>query len=342
MNEKEALRQLGFELNGGRLLPNEGDTAKIAMDAALQTVANVSIPTMFATYYSPKVVEILQAPMMSTRIFDEEKRGDWKDEKTMFPVAEYVGQVTAYSDFSRGLVSDANIENAVRDTHIYQTAIQCGDLEHERVAAQKLNLLSLKQEAAAKTLAIASNNFNFFGVEGKSLYGLLNEPNLPAAINASQVDNGGGATAAWADKTAIQIYNDVLELFNQISDASQGLVQNDSKLKLLVPPSIIGHLRKVTDFGVSPLAVIQREFTNLEILSVPQLVDDEGVASVMLIASDVGGEPTGVFGFMEKLRTSRVVQDLSYISQKWSASTTGFLLFRPFGIATMTGVQKEP
>lgn len=341
MNETDMLRRLGIDLNGGRLLPNVGDTAQIAMDAALTTVANINLPQMFATFYSPEVVEILQAPMQSTKIFSEEKRGDWKDEKTMFPVAEHVGQVTAYGDFNRGLASDVNIENVVRDTHMFQTVIQCGDLEEERMAAQKINLLAQKQEAAARALQIASNNFNFYGVEGKTIYGLLNEPSLPPAVTASQVDGASGKTSAWQDKTAVQIYNDVLTLFNQISDSSNGIIGFDSAFKLLVPPSILGHLAKVTDFGVSPMQVLKGYFPKMEIIGVPQLVDDSKVATVMLIATDVMGKKTGAFGFTEKLKTGRVVQDMSFISQKWASSTTGFLLFYPFAIASMTGVQKN-
>ena len=102
MTEKEMLRLMGYNLNGGRFLPTVGDTPKIAMDAALQTVANVMVPQLFATWYSPEVVEILQSPTNSTEIFGEEKRGDWKDTVTMFPVSKRVGKTTAYTDFGRG------------------------------------------------------------------------------------------------------------------------------------------------------------------------------------------------------------------------------------------------
>lgn len=339
MTEKEMLKYLGFNLNGGRLLPTQGDKPQIAMDAALQTMANVAVPEMFATYYSPEVVEVLQAPMNSTEIFAEKKLGEWKDEIVLFPAAEYVGHSTAYTDFGRGPVADVNIENITRDTYKFQVFIQCGDLEQELTAAQKINLLSLKQGAAAQTLALDSNNFNLYGVDGQTTYGLLNEPALPAAITPSTVNTDD---TAWADKTATQIYNDILKMFNQISKQANGWVKFDTPMILAVPPSIQGELAKVTDLGVAPnLEMISKYFRNMKVVVLPQLEDEDGVCSAMLIVPQIGNQPTGNFGFMEKLRTFRVVQEHSSISQKWGSSTSGFMLYRPFAIARMTGIQAD-
>lgn len=339
MDRNTKLRMLGYDLNGGKILPTVGNTPRIAMDAALQTAQNIALPQMFATFYSPEVVEVLQAPLQSTAIFSEEKRGDWKDTTTMFPAVEYIGQTTAYTDFGRGPLSDANIENITRDTYKFQTFIQCGDLEQEITAAQKINLLSEKQNAAARTIQIDANNYNLFGVEGLSIYGLLNDPALPAAISPSTVDT---SVTAWEDKTAVQIYNDILSLFNQLSADSAGYINFSSKLKLCVPPRIMGVLAKATDYGIAPtLEVLKGYFPGLEIVSLPQLEDDEGVCTAMLVATEVAGKPTAKFGFLEKLKTYRVVLEHSSMSQKWASSTTGCLLFRPFAIARMTGIQKS-
>lgn len=343
MTEQEMLRLMGYNLNGGRFLPTVGDTPKIAMDAALQTVANVMVPQLFATWYSPEVVEILQSPTNSTEIFGEEKRGDWKDTVTMFPVSERVGKTTAYTDFGRGPTSDANIEFVQRDTYKFMTFIQCGDLEQELTAGAKINLLSEKQGAAAQTIALDSNSFNLFGVAGYNIVGLLNDPALPAAIDPASVSTGASTTStAWADKTAVQIYNDVLALFNQISKLAGGYVKYNTPMILAVPPSIQGELAKVTDLGVAPnMEALTKYFPGLKLVVLPQLEDEEGVASAMLIVPEIAGKKTGTFGFLEKLRTSRVVLEHTSMSQKWSSSTTGALIFRPFAVATMTGIQKS-
>ena len=341
MARSETMERLGFDLckGNGRFLPTQNGTADIAMDAALQTVANVQTPALFATYYSPEIVEILQAPRNSTEIFSEEKRGDWKDVQTMFPAVEYVGQTTAYSDYGRGLLSEANIEQVTRETYKFQTFIQIGDLEEDIATAQKINLLSEKQRAAATAIEIDANNYNLFGVAGMSIYGLLNDPALPAALSSATVRTDKTASA---DKDANEIYNDILSMFNQIAAASNGYVTFNSKLKLVVPPSIMGQLAKTTTLGVAPvLQTLKGFFPGLEIISLPQLQDDTGVCKAMLIATDIAGKPTAKFGFLEKLKTYPVLVEHSSMSQKWASSTTGCLLFRPFAVATMTGIQKS-
>lgn len=341
MTEQEMLHKMGYNLKGGRFLPTVGDTTQIAMDAALQTVANVQVPQLFATWYSPEVVEILQAPTNSTEIFAEEKRGDWKDTVTMFPVAEYVGKTTPYTDFGRGVTSEANLEFAQRDTYKFQTFIQCGDLEQELTAGAKINLLSEKQNAAARAIALDSNAFNLYGVAGMNIVGLLNDPALPAAIDPASVSDGSsGTTTGWANKTAVQIYNDVLAMFNQVSKLANGYVKFNTPMILAVPPSVQGDLAKVTDLGVAPnMEALTKYFPNLKIVVLPQLEDEDGVASAMLIVPEIAGQKTGCFGFLEKLRASRVVLEHTSMSQKWSSSTTGALIFRPFAVATMTGIQ---
>lgn len=343
MTEKEILQKMGYNLNGGRFLPTQGDEPKIAMDAALQTVANVQVPALFSTYYSPEIVTILQAPLASTEIFNEEKRGDWKDTVTMFPVAEYVGKTTAYSDFGRGTTAETNVEFIQRDTYKNQIFIQVGDLEQELTAAAKINLLSEKQAAAAQALALDANKFNLFGIDGMNIVGLLNDPALPAAIDPAAVSDGAsGTVTGWANKTAIQIYNDVLSLFNQISKQANGYVRFDTPMILAIPPSINFELAKVTDLGIAPnLEALMKYFRNLKFVVLPQLEDEDGVASAMLIVPEIAGKKTGCYGFLDKLRTFRVVQEHSSMSQKWGSSTTGALIFYPFAIATMTGIQAD-
>ena len=334
MNEKAILSALYLNFGSQRVLPCD-EKGVIAMDAALQTTANATIPQIFATFVHPEVVEEVTAPLTSTKIFDEMKGADWADEQSTFPVAELLGSATGYSDYGRGTTSDSNLDWEVRDVARFQTFITIGDLEQEKMSKAKIDLLKQKQKAAARTLEILENKINFFGVDGKAIYGLLTDPNLPSAVTPENVNS----KVKWSEKDAVAIYNDILKMFNSIAEASNGYVTFDTPMVLCVPPAVLGNLAKVTQFGIAPtLEVLKKYFPNLDFLAVPEL-NKNGVAEAMLIVKEIAGEPVGKFGIVEKVRTGRVVLEHSSMSQKWSAGTSGLFLFRPYGIARMTGIQ---
>lgn len=337
--EKDFLASKGVHLYGNaQFLPSQEKRVAIAMDAAIPliTSANVSIPQMFTTWVDPKVVEILTAPTSASEVFPEAKVADWKDTQTTFPVVEKVGRTEAYSDFGKGTTSDANFEFPVRDVYRMQTVIQCGDLEQEMTAAAKINLLSQKQQAAALTLQLDRNEMELFGLAGKSIYGLLNDPNLPAAISPSTANGKTG----WAQKGAVGVYNDILAMFAQLAKQSAGLITFDTPMVLAIPPSINAALAQVTDLGVAPvLEMIKAHFPNLRIVTIAQLEDETGVDKAILVAEEVRGQKVAQLGFADLLRTSRVIQDYTSISQKWMSSTCGAMIYLPVAFASMTGIQ---
>ena len=339
MIDTNTLASKGIVLAGGaKFLPAQDKALKIAMDAAIPMVtsANITIPEMFATFVDPEVVEILTAPTNASKIFEKKKLADWKDAQTMFNEVEAVGSTDAYSDYGRAPTADVNIDFPTRQVHRIQTLVRCGDLESEMAAAAKINLLSQKQQAAARIIANDINEMELFGVQGMSIYGLFNDPNLPSAISPASV---GGVTA-WKTKGAVGVYDDILALFAEISEQSAGLVTFESKLVLAVPPKVAAYLAEVTSLGVAPVMdMIRKHFPNLRVVTLAQLTDSLGVESVVLYAEDVEGKPVAKLGYADLLRTSRVVLDHTAMSQKWMSSTTGAMVYRPYAIARMSGVQ---
>ena len=64
----------------------------------------------------------------------------------------------------------------------------------------------------------------------------------------------------------------------------------------------------------------------------------EGSNTMMLMAEEVRGMPTGQIGVSEKVRAMAMVRVLSSWSQKWLAGTYGTILYLPFAVATMRGM----
>lgn len=338
--DKTTLKAKGFVLGDAQLLPAQPNKLKVAMDAAIPLItgANVALPELFASYVDPEVIEILTAPLAAESLFEPAKTAEWKDDVSVMKEIEAVARTAAYSDFGKGVTSDVNINFPTREHYRFQTLIEVGDLETERTAAAKINLLSEKQQAAARAIAQDRNEFALFGVAGLDIYGLLNEPNLPSAITPT---TEGGQTA-WATKGAVGIYNDVLKLFADMQTRTQGLVKFDTPMVLAIPPSVAGYMAGITNLGVAPvMEMITRHFPNLRVEPVPQLKDEAGVEKAMLIAQEISGKKVGRMGFSDLLRTSRTVMGHTSLSQKWSAGTTGCMLYRPMGVSTMTGIQQS-
>lgn len=157
---------------------------QLANDAAMVTAANSGVPVEFTSYIDPMVIPILTATRGAREIFGEAKKGDWTTSYARFQTSEITGEVEAYTDYGQGGASDVNPTFPVRTQYIYQTNIRYGDREVDVASRARLQLAADKQRAAATVIDIASNKFALYGVAGLEIYGLLNDPNLPAAVSS--------------------------------------------------------------------------------------------------------------------------------------------------------------
>ena len=331
----EQAKRYGFIFPGVRMWATPENRARIAQDAALITTPNTTVPAELLAYIDPMVIEILTAPRRAREIFGEEKKGDWTTPYMKWRVDEMTGKTEPYSDYANGTTSGVNSEWQTRVQYVFQTSITYGDFEVDMSSTAKVNLAASKQRAAANVIDIDQNRFYLLGVAGKEIYGILNDPNLPAAITAGATGTGG--STKWADKTTVQIYNDVLALFAQLSEQSSGLIDKDTPLKLCLSPELAVRLGAATDFNVSVLDMLKRYFTRIDIVTVPELHSMTAGETMFLIAPEVNGQRSGTLAFGEKMRAGRVVPDLSSFRQKFVGTTYGGIVLMPFAFAQMTG-----
>ena len=332
----EQAKRYGFIFPGARMWATTENRARIAQDAALITTPNTTVPAELLAYIDPMVIEILTAPRRAREIFGEEKKGDWTTPYMKWRVDEMTGKTEPYSDYANGTTSGVNSEWQTRVQYVFQTSITYGDFEVDMSSTAKVNLAASKQRAAANVIDIDQNRFYLLGVAGKEIYGILNDPNLPAAITAGATGTGG--STKWADKTTVQIYNDVLALFAQLSEQSSGLIDKDTPLKLCLSPELAVRLGAATDFNVSVLDMLKRYFTRIDIVTVPELHSMTAGETMFLIAPEVNGQRSGTLAFGEKMRAGRVVPDLSSFRQKFVGTTYGGIVLMPFAFAQMTGM----
>lgn len=332
----EQAAQYGFVFPNARMWLSPENRARIAEDAALVTTPNTTVPAELLAYIDPMVIEIMTAPRRAREIFGEEKKGDWTTPYAKWRADEMTGRTEPYSDYANGTTSGVNSEWQTRPQYIFQTSITYGDLEVAMSSAAKVNLAASKQRAAANVIDIDQNRFYLLGVAGKEIYGILNDPNLPNAITAGAT--GTGSSTKWADKTTTQIYNDILALFAELSSQSSGLIDRDTPLKLCLSPEMAVRLGAATDFNVSVLDMLTRYFSNISIVTVPELHSMTAGETVFLIAPEVNGQKSGLLAFGEKIRALRVIPDMSSFRQKYVGTTYGGIVLMPFAFAQMTGM----
>lgn len=332
------VKALGFDFGrNAREWITADNMPRIVADAALITQANSTVPAELLAYIDPTVIEILTAPRNAREIYSEEKRGDWTTPYFKWRADEVTGNTAAYSDFGQFGVSGVNSEWHVREQYRFQTIIEYGDLEQDMAAQAKINLAASKQRAAATTIDIDANKFYLLGVEGKEIYGALNDPNLLAAIAPISV---GGQTV-WSAKDAIARYNDVIKLFTQLVTQLNGLVDEKSNLKIATSPATRALLAAPTQLGLTTMKMLQDYFPNAEFVSLPQLgaaYAPAAAETIMIIAPEVLGNQTGLLGFGEKIRMGRIVPSLSSFAQKVTGTTYGGVIRVPAAVAQMTGI----
>ena len=320
---------------------------RMALDAAqppLLSAPNAGIPAFFTQLVDPEVVRILQAPNKGAEIYGEQKKGSWVDQTIFIPVVENTGEVATYGDYNTMGRSDVNEMWEQRQSYLFQTIIEYGDLEVDRAGAAKLELVSEKQQSAAKTLDKFMDLIYHFGVNGLQNYGVTNDPGL--AVNLLPALKAAHATSlsnAWifngsVQATALEIYTDFQRLFNQLASTSNGYITAETPMKLVYPNAVASALTAVNDFGITIKAFIKESFPNIEYVSDPRFTGLTGGNLIQLIASEFDGHKTGYCGFNEKSRDHALVRALSSYAQKKTAGSWGAIIRYPMAVAGMIGV----
>jgi len=309
----------------------------LAMDAqpTLITASNSGIPAFLANLLDPEVVRVLTAPMKSTEIYGETKKGDWVTLSTEFPIVESTGEVSSYGDYSNSGAAGANVNWVPRQSYHFQTVSQWGERELEKYGLAKINYASEINVSSALVLSKFMNKANFYGVAGLQLYGALNDPDLIAPINPTVKAATG---YLWSVATAQEVYADVLLLFKQLQTQMAGLVPDmDAKMTLALSPVLAVNLKKVSLYNITAEQTIKENFPGLTIKTAPEFATTSGEL-MQLILDDVDGVKTTYCAFTEKMRAHPVIADTSSWKQKKSAGTWGAIIRRPVAIAQMLGM----
>ena len=323
----------------------------MAMDAPpiLYTDPNSAVPALLTTTIDPDVFRILFSPNKATEALgDEVKRGDWLQDVIYFPVVEATGEVSSYGDYNDNGNAGVNVGWPARQNYLFQVIKEYGEREVERGGLARINWVSEIDRAAAQTIAKFMNLSYIFGVGGLQNYGMANDPNLTAALTPSVKAAGGTQwiKAGAMNGTANEIYADIEALYYQLVIQTGGLIQTDSSMTFLMSPGTEVALTITNSFGVNVKDLLEKNFSNIKIVTVPQYaarsaVMPQGVAAgewLQLIVNEVEGQKAAFPAYSEKMRAHPIIRARSSFSQKVSAGTWGTVFRMPAASAQMVGV----
>lgn len=326
------------------------DSIGMAYDAqpALTTAPNSGVPAFLTNWVDPEVFEILFAPNKGAEILGEVKKGDWTTQTAFFPTVERTGEVSSYGDYNENGSSGANSNWPQRQSYLFQTFVEYGELELERAGLAKINWVSEQNQAAALALNKFANLGYFFGIQSLQNYGLINDPNLTAYLTPSTKANGGNQWVknGQINATANEIFNDIQALWIALVGQCQGLIDQNARVKLCMSPQSSIAMTATNSFNVNVRALLKENFPNIvEEVAVQYGVlsasNPQGVAGgnvVQLIVESVEGQRTGYCAFNEKMRMHKIIPGASSWRQKQTGGIWGAIIRQPFGIAQMIGV----
>jgi hypothetical protein len=317
----------------------------LAMDAqpGLTTVSNAGVPAFLTNYMDPKPIKILFAPMAATEVFDEEVRGAWTTQWMTFKYIEHTGETAAYGDYSENGLSGANVNFPQRQSFLYQTVTQYGDLEVEEGALAQVDFVSEKNIGSILALNKFQNYSYLYGIDGLMNYGMLNYPTLSAPLAPGAKAYNSNVSGPWLTSgivtaTPSEVMKDVQRLYSELVEQSQGLVNQDSPLKLVMSPSSLTALTATNEtFATNVYDLLKKNWKNLTYVTVPEYDTDAGEV-VQLICTSIMGQATGITATNCKLRSGRIIPSLSSFRQKKVQGTWGAVIYQPFAVAQMIGV----
>lgn len=326
--------------------------AQITAQPGLVTTPSGAIPWYLTNFIDPKIIEIIFAPNKAAEIMGEMKKGDWTTNTATFIVTENTGEVSSYGDFNENGSSGLNVNFPQRQSYHYQNISQYGEKQQDQYALARVDYASKINESSIVTLNKFQNQTYFFGLAPLQLYGLINEPSLPAALTPgvkayNSNSSGPWITAGSVTATANEMFTDVLALFQALQSQSDGVIEYDTPMVLAMAPESQGALLSwnAPYNSINAEELIKKTFPNLRIETAVQYkTANNGLSGnlMQLIATEVDGpagrQQTGTMAFTEKMRAHRIVPAMSSFKQKKSQGTWGFILFVPFAVAQMLGI----
>lgn len=328
-------------------------TGDASLTSLTNTTASVPTPIQFLQTWLPGFVKILTAGRKIDEILGVSTLGSWADEEIVQGIMEPTGAASEYGDFTNIPFTSWNANFARRSIVRGEQGIQVGKLEEERAAAMRVSSAEEKRGAAAVSLEQWRNSIGFFGYfNGKNrTYGFLNDPNLPAFVQAAS--STGAHTTGWDSMPFI--INDLRVGFQSIRVGSMDNIDvAKTDITIVIPTDRVESLTLINDFGISAMDWLKTNYPKARVVSAPEMMigDQSQVGTGILqhcfymfaesVDASVDGSTDGGDTFMQLVQTKFITTGVEnrakgYV-EDYSNATAGVLCKRPYLVYRAFGI----
>ena len=312
-----------------------------AMDSALTG------PAMHGGLIHREVLQHVLPGLIRTatrvRVLDEitgvMNAGEWHDEEIILNVATPTGTAELYGDNSNIPLASYMQDQEKRGIVRFEQGFQVGKLEEARQSAAGFEAASEKRNAAAESLESSRERVGYYGFNAPDtrVFGLLNDPNLPAYETAA---------TPWLTATFEQITGDINAMFSRIELASGGIIQDSINLTQVLPLGYRSVLSKANPVarGETVKQWVSENYPNLRFVFAPEFKGANGGADVTyMFADSVDDGSTATSATILQVVPVKYQllgsenQVKGYLEDATNA-TAGIFVTRPWAITRLTGI----
>lgn len=339
MDELESLLpMIGVGFKNGKAFDTYVDYAMDTIQQPL-TAQNITTPIQFLQNWLPGIVQIVTAARKIDEITGRSTVGSWEDAQIVQQVIELTGSPVPYTDLGNVPMSDWNPTFVTRTVVRFELGFRVGNLEEAQSARMRIDSAGQKRLSNALQLEIQRNAVGFYGYNsGLGLtYGFLNDPNLPAYVNA--------AHGSWQSASFAFIQSDILTALQSLRTQSQDRITPDKDpITLVISTNRVDYLATSTDFGMTVWGWLKQFYPNVRVVSAPQLNSANGGANVFYLFADqvpdsgTDDQKTFIQVVPATFQLMGIQKLVKGLEEDYSNATAGIMCKRPYAVIRITGI----
>ena len=262
--------------------------------------------------------------------------GRFEDEAIKLRLEEPMAQAMAYGDNANIPFADVRTTVEARGIARFELGFTVGHLEAARMDANGLAIAASKRRAVQEGLDVARNAIGFTGYHSAdtNIYGLLNDPNLPAVDTTGQQD--------WATATYDELVSEIVRMTENLEAQSGGRFDDNAQLTLAIPTGYRAAFTVANAVGFTFGEWLDKSFPNLRIVTVPEFVGAVGGKDVAMLFIDNAGaldeSDTDTATLIQAVPVRYQVlgskQDIKAYIEDAVNATAGVFILRPWAFTT--------